>query len=63
MRNECWNCIHKINVPGNAHIQCAKPDEEMKGNTHGIINGWFFYPTLFDPTWKEKDCSNFEEKD
>lgn len=62
MRNECNRCIHKRNVPGECHIQCAKPDPDMQGNIHGIKNGWFIYPVLFDPTWKEKDCSNFKEK-
>lgn len=60
-RNECWNCKHKREVPGNAHIRCDKPDKDMEGNSHGIRSGWFFYPMCFDPTWKEKDCSNYEE--
>ena len=60
--NECWKCINKREVPGDAHIACANPDPDMKGNPHGIRNGWFYYPILFDPVWKEKDCSNFEEK-
>jgi hypothetical protein len=24
--------------------------------------GWFFYPWLFDPTWKTCRCGHFEEK-
>ncbi len=59
--NECWSCEHKRTVPGNAHISCVKPDAGMKGNPHGIRNGWFIYPMLFDPTWKEKTCVNFKE--
>lgn len=61
--NECYMCIHQHDVPGNAHIKCAKPDPEMTGNEHGIKQGWFIYPALFDPVWKEKDCANFEEDD
>ena len=60
---ECYMCKHKEEVPGNAHIMCTKPDPEMRGNEHGIRNGWFMYPILFDPTWKIKDCNNFKEKD
>jgi len=60
MRNECYHCKHKREVPGNAHIRCVKPDNKMEGDMHGIKNGWFFYPLLFDPTWKEKECSNYE---
>ena len=60
MRNECYHCANKREVPGNAHIKCVKPDADMIGNKHGIINGWFMYPLLFDPVWKETMCKNFE---
>lgn len=58
--SECYQCKHKRNVAGNAHIGCANPDPEMTGSEHGIKNGWFFYPFLFDPVWKEKRCKNFD---
>jgi len=58
--NECWYCKHKQKVLGNAHIKCNKPDKNMTGKPHGIRSGWFFYPSLFDPVWKEKKCDNFE---
>lgn len=32
----------------------------MVGNEHDIRSGWFMYPLLFDPVWKEKMCNNFE---
>ena len=60
--NECYFCKHRREVPGNAHIRCAKPDPKMSGHPHGVLNGWFIYPVLFDPTWKDRDCANFEEK-
>ena len=60
--NECYQCKHMRAVPGNAHIRCANPDPKMKGHAHGIANGWFIYPSLFDPAWKNKDCANFEEE-
>lgn len=62
IRRECWDCEYKEEVPGNAHIQCRKPDSEMTGDPHGIRMGWFFYPLLFDPIWKTKSCSNFKVK-
>lgn len=58
----CYKCIHKRSVPGNCHIQCVKPDPEMTGLPHGIKNGWFIYPLLFDPIWKTKDCTTYEAK-
>lgn len=62
LRNECWYCIYKREVPGYAHIRCANPDSSMVGSEYGIRNGWFIYPDLFDPVWKEANCANFEEK-
>jgi hypothetical protein len=62
MRNECWSCTNNREVPGNAHIRCVKPDPAMVGSAHGIKKGWFYYPMLFDPTWKESMCANFENK-
>lgn len=62
VKNECYKCIHKRDVPGDAHIACSNPDFEMTGNSHGIRNGWFFYPLLFDPVWMTKKCNNFKEK-
>jgi hypothetical protein len=58
--NECYSCVHRRNVPGDCHIACALPDPHMTGNAHGIERGWFFYPLLFDPTWKTKLCANWE---
>ena len=62
-RSECYKCKHKREVPGDAHIACANPDPNMSGNPHGIRNGWFLYPLLFDPVWKERICGNFAERD
>lgn len=33
----------------------------VKGNPHGIKNGWFNWPWNFDPTWLET-CDGFEAK-
>lgn len=60
--NECYSCVHKSEVPGNAHIACDNPDVNMTGNAHGIRRGWFFYPILFDPVWKTKACDNYTPK-
>jgi hypothetical protein len=60
--NECYQCKYRRNVPGDCHSSCINPDPKMTGMEHGIKMGWFFYPVNFDPTWKTKDCSNFESK-
>ena len=59
--DNCYECKHKRNVPGNAHIMCMKPDPDMTGDPYGIQNGWFVYPVVFDPVWKTKICSNHEK--
>lgn len=61
--NKCYKCKHKRPIPGNTHISCADPDLNMKGDIHGILNGWFMYPLCFDPAWMEVECSNFKHKD
>ena len=60
MQDECYSCQHRREVPGDCHIRCEKPDAKMKGHRHGIANGWFVYPLLYDPTWKTRWCGNFE---
>ena len=57
---DCYTCKHKRNVPGNAHIECKNPDPNMKGDSYGISQGWFMYPFLFDPTWMNCKCANYE---
>lgn len=32
----------------------------IKGNPHGIKEGWFMWPINFDPVWLES-CNSFEE--
>ena len=62
----CYQCIYRRNIPGNAHISCAKPDETIRGDPWGIKMGWFAYPFCFDPVWMRTNCHNFspiEEKE
>lgn len=61
--SQCYRCAHKRNVPGNAHISCAKPSQSMMGDEHGKRNGWWSYPVLFDPTWNMTICPNHEATD
>ena len=34
----------------------------IKGNAHGIKNGWFMWPISFDPVWLE-NCDGYTEKE
>lgn len=62
MMSECYNCVHKINIPGDCHIGCNNPDINMTGDIHGIKKGWFCYPLNFDPVWKTKLCNNYTKE-
>lgn len=61
-KHNCYTCAHMRNVPGDCHIQCVKPDPDMKGDQHGINMGWFMYPMVFDPVWMAAECTNYEER-
>ena len=63
MKDDCYKCKHKRSVPGNCHIECVNSDPNMTGDAYGIRSGWFIYPALFDPTWKTKECVNFDERE
>lgn len=60
--DNCYECRHMRDVPGNCHIRCVNPDPNMTGSAHGIREGWFYYPMLFDPVWKTSICANYEAK-
>ena len=60
LENNCNECKFSRDVPGNCHIRCVNPDADMTGAPHGIKQGWFMYPLLFDPTWMTSECKNFE---
>jgi len=34
----------------------------VKGNSHGIKNGWFNFPYNFDPVWLES-CDGYKQKE
>lgn len=62
-KTNCYKCKFKRSVPGDCHISCASPDPNMTGDPHGIRNGWFLYPWVFDPVWKTRDCNTYRQID
>ena len=60
VENKCYECLGRKPVPGTAHIECVTPDHDMRGSEHGIREGWFMYPLVFDPTWMTRKCKNFK---
>jgi hypothetical protein len=51
MRNKCYGCAYRAEIPGNAHSRCHNKEAVVAGDAHGIKNGWFVWPYNFDPTW------------
>ena len=56
----CYNCIYRHSVPGDAHSQCANPSANVSAHQHGVNNGWFMWPFNFDPAWLI-NCDGFKE--
>lgn len=44
-----------------ANASFGHPDCVVKGNAHGIRQGWFLHPFNFDPVWLES-CTGFEKQ-
>ena len=61
MKPNCYECKYRGEVPGSCHSSCGNTKTTVRGDLHGIKNGWFFHPFNFDPTWLE-ECDGFEQK-
>jgi hypothetical protein len=57
----CYSCVHRLTIPGDAHTRCNNHTAKVEGNPHGIRKGWFLWPLNFDPVWLEK-CDGFSDK-
>lgn len=44
------------------HAPQMRTGINVKGDPHGIHNGWFCHPLNFDPVWLE-ECDGFEPQD
>jgi len=56
----CYDCVHRMSLSGNAHSRCNNHTAKIRGNEHGIRKGWFFWPLNFDPTWLIS-CDGFSD--
>ena len=56
----CYKCVHRLTIPGNAHTRCNNFQAKVVGDPHGIKNGWFMWPLNFDPTWLIS-CDGFSD--
>jgi hypothetical protein len=57
----CYNCIHRRNVPGDCHSSCNNKYAKVSAAEHGVKKGWFAWPFNFDPVWLIT-CDGFEPK-
>jgi hypothetical protein len=58
----CYDCVHRRDVPGDAHSACANHAAVVTGDRHGVREGWFFWPINFDPVWL-RSCDGFAPKE
>lgn len=56
----CYECVHCLPVPGDAHKRCNNTNANVEGDSHGIRMGWFLWPVNFDPTWLVS-CDGFSD--
>jgi hypothetical protein len=59
-KQNCYKCVHRLEVPGSSHSRCNNMTAEVKGHEHGIKSGWFNWPLNFDPTWL-LECDGFSD--
>ena len=59
---DCNKCVHRITLPGDAHIRCNNHSAKVVGDKHGIRMGWFMWPFNFDPAWL-LSCDGFSENE
>jgi len=60
MRPNCYDCIHRRTLSGDAHSKCLNVEANVTATIHGIRQGWFYWPVNFDPTWL-LTCDGFIE--
>ena len=56
----CYKCVHRRAIPGDAHSRCNNVKAKVEGNRHGIRSGWFRWPFNFDPVWLIS-CDGFSD--
>jgi hypothetical protein len=56
----CYECVHRLSLIGDAHSKCNNRKAKVTGNIHGIRSGWFMWPMNFDPVWLES-CDGFSK--
>ena len=57
-RPDCYKCVHRMTIVGDAHSRCNNFKAKVVGNPYGIRSGWFRWPLNFDPAWLEQ-CDGF----
>ena len=57
----CYTCVYRGAIPGDAHSSCSNRKAKVVGNDHGIRSGWFMWPINFDPVWLE-ECDGYKEE-
>ena len=57
---KCYDCVHRLTIPGNCHSRCNNVTAKVEGHEQGKRRGWFMWPLNFDPTWL-LECDGFSD--
>lgn len=60
MKPNCYKCVHRLSVSGDAHSRCNNHDAKVTCVQHGYDSGWFNWPVNFDPAWL-LTCDGFSD--
>ncbi len=60
-KNPLGEIMGLLGSVGRVPVMTPENDLGIKGNAHGIRNGWFCWPYNFDPVWLE-NCNGFKQK-
>ena len=60
-KRSCYSCVHRREIPGDAHTRCNNVKAHVVGNPIGIRGGWFMWPFNFDPVWVQ-ECNGYSNK-
>lgn len=56
----CYDCVHRLDVPGSAHSRCNNFEAKVTASPRGVQGGWFRWPLNFDPVWLQS-CDGFSD--
>jgi hypothetical protein len=62
MKPDCYTCVHRHAIPGDAHSSCDMGRRaRVTAQATGMTRGWVNWPSNFDPVWLVS-CDSWMDK-